>query len=56
MDLANGVGGRSAGFASDGLKRIRVNSPGADEGAGFGSIDGAGVWTAETWGGAAIGV
>jgi hypothetical protein len=45
IDFANGAGGRSAGFASTGFTKIRVNSPGADAGAGFDSMDGAG-WTA----------
>ena len=66
MDLANGAGGRSAGFPAPDFTKIRVNSPGADEvadeGAGFGSTDGVGawigawiggVWTGGVWAGTA---
>jgi len=55
IDLVNGAGGRSAGFASAGFTKIRVNSLGADASAGFGSMDGAGDWTAGACGGTARG-
>jgi len=60
IDLTTGTGGRSAGFASAGFTKIRVNSPGANPGAGFGSMEGAadcitGACIAGVRGGAAAG-
>lgn len=42
--VGGGIGARSTGFASDGFTKMRVNSPGADAGAGtgLGSNDGLG--------------